>query len=584
MDRLRILPPSMLALAIALGGGGDDDVDPQPRVPVRTPDDVDDAPPPSPPSDLPVSRELQGQPVVHVEGAPVELAGGQLFAVLTEDLDGDEDRDALAVGLDANGELALLLARREGATFQSRALGSLAPADVVGAPARCERDEVVIRFLSPTWAHAQATLRCDTAVDGKGDPRESLGEEAFPITGHFFIEVGQGTPRLKERVMVARSLVLEPFLEDLDGDGHLDFRLHLTGPGALALDLPLQDRAAGLILDPEPAFQMLAGELDETERALADDPTAAAERTERVVSWSRLLCRDFEPATPVSFHVGDAAGLRCPATQRAEQLDLVARIRSGDLVGAIAALDPLAPEVRRRALAGDAMAAALAPLRARVTTTDLGAGFEGDLVFRDDATLALLGEPPVRLTLADGSRAPDPGVPAIIDPQGHHSARLAFHCDGVRLKVVDAFRPGAVLAETQVTAEAAPEPCTGQPTGPQRWRILGWAPQGILVGAPGARRLATTVVGPSFEGTEDLGLTTPAPAPLRGPRVTPTGDVWIIETPLGVLRYEGARAKLWWPEGWPTGERPEAVALSPDGSRIAVRTSDGRVAVMDASE
>ena len=563
------------------GGCGDDD---DPRAPAREPRAADDAPPPRPEAELPISRELQGQPSVHVEGAPVELPGGALYAVLTEDLDGDEDRDALALGSTADGAIALVLARREGSAFSTRQLGSLSPADILGVPASCAPEGAVIRFLSPGWAHARASFQCSPARDS-AEAAPPPGEGTVPIAGHFFIEVGEGTPRLKERLMVGRSLVLEPSLEDLDDDGHLDFRLHLTGPGELSMDLPLKDRAAGLILDPDPAFLVLGGELDEAEAAMANDPTAAAERAERIVAWSRLLCRGFEPSTPAAFRVGDEGGLRCPANERAGQLDLVARLRSGDLVGAIALLDALAPRARQQALGSETVAAAIAPLRAKVTTRELGGAREGDLVFRDDATLAILGEPPVRITLADGSRVPDPGVPAVIDPEGRHSARLVRRCAGVDLEIVDAFRPGPVQAQTTVVEAPAPEPCAGSPeASPSPWRILGWAPQGVLLGAPGSRLLASTVAGPAFERTSELGLTTPAPAPLRGPRVTATGSVWIVETPMGILRYDGARVKIWWPEGWDTGERPEAVALSPDGSRIAVRTADGRVALMEADE
>lgn len=565
----------------ALAGCGDDD---GPLVPIREQSSQDDSPSTELGAELPVSRELQGQPIVHVEGAPVELPGGALYALLTEDLDGDEDRDALVLGLNAEGELVLGLGRRQGNAFRSQELASVLPREAVGELATlCTVDRAEIRFLSESWAHAEAALQCgepSQRADSGGPP-----EDPVPVSAHFFIEVGAGTPRVKERFLVARGLALTPELGDLDEDGHPDFTLHLTGPSELAVDLPLKDRAAGLILDPAPALELLSTRLEEAEGAITNDPTGAAEQADRLLAWNRLLCRGFDPATPEAFHVGDQGGLRCPTAERAGRLDLVARLRAGDFVGAVELLDRMSTSARRAALAGDSVEAAMATIRqSDLTTLEVARSGDGDLVFRDDATLALLDEPPVRFALPAATRTPDPGVPAIVDPSGEYSARLSRRCAGIELEIVDAFAPGPARTRTQVVDLPAPAPCEGTPEEPTHpWRILGWAPQGLVLGAPGRRRVAGVVAGPRVESTDDLGLTTPPPAPLRGPRITPNGSVWILETPLGVMRYEGARMKLWWPEEWPLGERAEAIAISPDGTRIAIRRADGRTVVLQAA-
>ncbi|MBO6935957.1 MAG: hypothetical protein JJ863_13315 [Deltaproteobacteria bacterium] len=568
-------------LLFAVIGCGDDD---GPLVPIREQTSADDAPVRDVDRELPVSRELQGQPIVHVEGAPVELAGGALHALLTQDLDGDEDRDAMVLGVNPEGEVVLGLGRRQGNAFRNQELASLLPRKAVGELATvCVVERAEIRFLSSSWAHAEAALQCGEP----GDLADSGGppQDPVPVSAHFFIEVGAGTPRVKERFLVARGLALTPELGDLDEDGHPDFTLHLTGPDGLTVDLPLKDRAAGLILDPAPALEMLSGRLEEAEGAIANDPTGAAEQADRLVAWNRLLCRGFDPATPEAFHVGDQGGLRCPTAERAGRLDLVARLRAGDFVGAVELLDRMAPSARSAALASEAATAALATVReSGLTTTELARRGDGDLVFRDDATLALLDEPPVRFALPGGARTPDPGVPAILDPSGQYSARLSRRCAGLELEIVDGFSPGPAQTRYQVVDLPAPAPCEGTPEDASHpWRILGWAPQGLVLGAPGRRRVAGVVAGPRVESAEDLGLTTPPPAPLRGPRITPSGTVWILETPLGVMRYEGARMKLWWPEDWPLGERAEAVAISPDGTRIAIRRADGRTAVLEAA-
>lgn len=569
-----------LFLALALVGCGDDD---GPLVPIREQTDDDDAPSTGTAEELAVSRELQGQPIVHVEGAPVELEGAALHALLTQDLDGDEDRDALVLAITPDGELALGMARRQGNAFQSRALASVAPRAAVGETATiCAVERAVIRFLSERWAHAEAALQCGEPVEG-ADDSGGPPTDPVPVSAHFFIEVGAGTPRVKERFLVARGLALAPELGDLDEDGHPDFILHLTGPHGLSVDLPLKDRAAGLILDPEPALTLLAERLEEAESGVESDPTGAAEQADRLVAWNRLLCRGFDPEVPEAFHVGDQGGLRCPTAERAGRLDLVARLRAGDFVGAVELLDRMSSEERRAAMASDAALAALAPVREEgLTVTELSRRGDGDLVFRDDATVAMLDEPPVRFALPEGTRTPDPGVPAIVDPSGELSARLVRRCAGIELEIVDAFAPGPARTRAQVVDEPAPAPCQGAPDDPAHgWRLLGWAPQGLVLAAPGRRRVAPVVAGPVIEATDELGLTTPPPAPLRGPRVTPSGNVWILETPLGVMRYEGARMKLWWPADWPLGERAAAVAISPDGTRMAIRRADGRTVVLE---
>jgi len=572
---------SLLGATVLSGliGCGDDD---GPLVPIRERSAQDDAPATDTDQELPVSRELQGQPIVHVEGAPVELPGGALYALLTQDLDGDEDRDAMVLGLNPDGEIVLGLGRRQGNAFRSQELASVLPRAAVGEQAvLCNVERAEIRFLSRSWAHAEAALQCGEP----GDLADSGGPPQDPVdvSAHFLIEVGAGTPRVKERFLVARGLVLTPELGDLDEDGHPDFTLHLTGPRGLAVDLPLKDRAAGLILDPAPALELLSGTLEEAEGAITNDPTGAAEQADRLVAWNRLLCHGFDPATPEAFHVGDQGGLRCPTAERAGRLDLVARLRAGDFVGAIELLDRMSARARQAALATDAATAALATVReSGLSATEIARHGDGDLVFRDDATLAMLDEPPVRFALPAATRTPDPGVPAILDPSGDYSARLSRRCAGIELEIVDAFAPGPARTRYQVVELPAPAPCEATPDDPTHpWRILGWAPQGLVLGAPGRRRVAGVVAGPRVESADDLGLTTPPPAPLRGPRITPNGSVWIVETPLGVMRYEGARMKLWWPEDWPLGERAEAVALSPDGTRIAIRRADGRTVVLE---
>ena len=556
---------------------------------------MDDQPPqaPTPPPPLASSRELQGQTSIHVEGAAVTVDGAGLWAVLSEDVDGDQDRDALTLALDTPSDdpsaarrMTLNLARREGDHFVSQTLAHADATTPAGGKEPCAVETATLRILSAAWAHAQMHLRCGASADD-----ESGADDVPTITAHFFIELDRGTPRVKERIVLlggldgAGALSLEPALEDLDEDGHPDFRLHVTGPHELSLDLPLKDRAAGLILDPEPALMLLSAELDAAESAIDGDPSHAADRANRAVAWSRAFCRQH--GRPGAFRVGNGNGLACRDGERAERMDVVTRLSAGDYAAATELLDGLTPTQRRGALEHPAAARALERARQTVTVREVTQSGDGDLVFRDDATLAILGEPPVRFTLeaTGGSvRAADPGVPAVMDRTGNHTARLVRGCGGIDLEVVSAFQRSARINRATVIDAPVSQPCASATLSPDHaWRVLGWAPQGILIGAPGARRLVAVTAETQLADTTDLGLTTPPPAPLRGPRVTPDGKVWIVESPLGVMRYDDqARMTLWWPADWPLGERAEAAAISPDGTRIAVLLGN-RVAILEAA-
>jgi hypothetical protein len=108
------------------------------------------------------------------------------------------------------------------------------------------------------------------------------------------------------------------------------------------------------------------------------------------------------------------------------------------------------------------------------------------------------------------------------------------------------------------------------------WAVLGWAPQG-LVAATGDRLRIVPVdeLGKTAGQPIDLRPGSPLPAPVRGARITPDGNRYVIPHPEGIVVREWQRggSGLWLrPSDWTQvpGEL-RAIAISPSGKRIAVQ-------------
>ena len=253
-------------------------------------------------------------------------------------------------------------------------------------------------------------------------------------------------------------------------------------------------------------------------------------------------------------------------------------LQAGELVDALAALEggaPIPDDALDAAAASGIEATRLTRWRgtpdAATTHTALAFDADGGLIVR--GVTAERHGPAGGVTPADALPAP------VRDPGGRFFVRgLRRTCAGVEAELLPASQvgPGAGFAPAQrrPVAEAPLEGCTRPPES-TLWRALGWAPQGLVVGRPGARWVAP-LTADGLPAGDPVRLETgdPPPAPLQGGRVTPDGESWIVETPWGVLVTRRGRSELWRPAGWTDAPPPRAAALSQDGERVALLRGD----------
>lgn len=494
----------------------------------------EDEPPP------PAFRPLEGRslppgtPEVAIEGAPLRVEG-ELRGVLPLDLDGDGDRDAIALAATPEA-VTVVHGRREADRFEPRPVASLPSEGCAVAQTR---------LVTPTPTHvlAEATLRCDG------------GEE---WTASWLLS-REAPPRVLE-TLSRRGGTFAFSFQDLDEDGHTDV-LATTSIGDSPLELRFLDRPSGL-----------ARAQDQPGEFLSRIRRTDAARGARV---AREVCAGPHATIRVG---GGTWGLPCPPelAQEVASADVLTALEAGRLMEAIAAIG----EGDVTAAVRQALDAAARPnIRMERVTTFRGAPgpatahvalrFDGDDLIVRGAVAERYG-PGAEGLPADAVAAP------ITDPSGRTFVQgVVQTCAAleVTLLPVEELGPGVGFAAGRrvPVRTGAVENCPTDPiTTP--WRVLGWAPQGLLLAhpAPTARLVVPlTADGEPAGDPVPLADDAPSPAPLRGARTTPNGDVWILETRHGVLRTTPSGTELWRPQGWPATE-PLAAALSDDGARVAV--------------
>ncbi|MCB9598894.1 MAG: hypothetical protein H6722_21845 [Sandaracinus sp.] len=527
----------LLVLLLALACG--DDEGPRVPMPLATTDDV---PTPTDTGFEPRRGETfpQGVASVSVEGLSVPDAA-TTHALLVSDLDGDGDRDALLLRVDvARQVVGVSVAIREGGAFRVR------------APSPLPLEGCVVEAASLTHATrssfvAEARTRCTAeGVDESRTMRWILSNEA--------------APRVRLVTSTRGETTLSFAFEDLDDDGHEDVR-GTVGAAGRETTLRWLDRPGGLALDrAEPAASVRAAMADAREQGLA---------------LARALCLGDD----ATLRLGPGRwGLDCPeellGAARIAQTD--ALLRAGRLVEALAAMD------------GGAVASAEAldaAARSGVTQTRLPFAYRGepslDVTHLALGFLVSEGAPELRVQGAsidrvgrDGQARPADAEPPLLrsgDEPPWTVVRTRGNGCGAEASL--ALFLGGTLGGAHEVTIAQPDGCEDEDARP--WRIVGWAPQGLLAARLGERRVVPiTTDGLPAGDPVVLDADAPWPAPARGGRVTPDGDTWILERPEGVLVFSGGRVELWRPEGWAQGPAPSAAAVSADGTEVAVLRGD----------
>jgi hypothetical protein len=543
------------------------------------------------------------RPVIDGKLVPIDF----VRALLAHDLDGDGDRDVLAIMHDAVKRLRLTVSMREPDGFGSAedVAGFSAPGD-----ATCALTAAELRALSGDKAVASVALAC-------GDP-----QVATPPSLTFLSL--EAPPRVYERIALLGSvagspIAIAPASQDVDGDGHSDIVLNVspaapaaTGPAGdagnateAALTLTWLDRPGGLSRDLREPDATLGAWASAAQGLLAKKPEQALAQATRVAMLEAALCREGGRAV---LQVAGAAGVACKPSK--------------GVTGAIATLVLAHARLKHPAEAFDAYAelARREPkpegkLLERVLTALSGlpkqkgiAMREGPRVepqrtprvrlpaarFVDESTLLLRREPPVLYGL-EGGQETALAVPTddlLRDPGGELCVTDIERTNcGLRLRIERAPKVGSPFFSAAPVAtpallafapDCAPDGAAARPDA-AGFQVLGWAPQGVVA----ARGREVRVVPLSAAGAPSgepflVQGDAPLPAPLPAGLAAPDGSFRAELTPAGVLVFARGAAgpELWRPDGFAgIAQSAREVAISPQGRRVAV-VADGVVYVL----
>ncbi len=348
------------------------------------------------------------------------------------------------------------------------------------------------------------------------------------------LRLGAGLPRVLESIALRGEVGGDFGFVAVDDDEHPDLRGTLSLANTV-MTLEWLDRAGGLArADEEPA------------RTLA----RAREAGQSLAPIVRAFCRRAEGDAMVRLGAG-RWGLECPedALPAEGVRQAIEFAESGPLDEAVLALsDSADPRVLAAVIARARVVSVrrVGEVNLSASSLDSGLHFEGAaLRFNGDST----GEVSHPVASSGSSQRVMEVVSACGGPEAH------ILDQGVELRVRLATQEG----------------CERELRHP--WVLLGWAPQG-LVSARGGQRMVAPLsaelrpAGPPRE----LGRQTPAPAPLRGARSDVTGETWVYETPVGVLRFANESVQLLRSENWDAlGTSPSSAALSSSGEVAFVR-------------
>ena len=614
---MRISTRSILGAAIAtlgLAAGGCSSCTEGPAVPfgldaggaATTPDEAQRDPAHARPSGLVFPDGTQR---VDVEGAPL-ASEGSVRALWAHDVDGDGDRDAIAiVSGPPDAPVSVIHARRDGSSFAAARVLGRAPA----APEGCAIERASIEPLGESWHVARATLACEL------HPAASREE--------IWVLAIDRTPRALEHLAIldatdraSGEVALELSTADRDEDGHVDLVVTARvtrGGEAAVVELPWLDRPSGLARDATQPEATLDERSRDALRLLRGNAAGALAGSRAVLAIHGVLCREGGRAR---VRMGQSDGISCGTSQgagRAATTVVRALASRGELLLALDALaamnEPgLAIDDERRDYARRAIADARAPggvtLREGPAHSQSGgAAARGQVAhasalgFLDEDRVILRGPRPRSWNVATGAEEalePSQGELRVLDPSGRLAlAGVERRCEGYVLRIVAAsgIVGGSAFGPTHSTALLAPrDPPAGAPcpdlTPALRaddggWEILGWAPQG-MVAAHGAtlRVVPLDVSGQPAGDPEELAPRTPPPAPLPPGAASSDGRYHVEVRGLGVIVHRvlpSPETTLLWPEGWASreGEVSDA-AVSPSGRRVAVLRG-GRVLLLE---
>ncbi len=532
-----------------------------------------------------------------VDGKPLPL--DFVRALIAHDLDGDGDRDVVALVHDAVVRMKLMVSMRDAQGFQEarEVAGFSAPGD-----ASCTLQSVSLEAPVPDKAVLAINMAC-------GDPPK-------PAPAYLTLLALEAPPRSVESVALSPAEEPPPFAlaasaQDADGDGQSDFVLKLRaladGEGDHTLNLALLDRASGLSRDAREPETTFAAWASAAQTQLAKQPEEALKSAQRVLRFERALCREGGEPT-LSFAA--ARGISCGKSKAvssalATAALALAKLKDGPrALAAYGELERREQKPEKRVWERLVSALAALPSEPGVSLRE-GPRVEPVLKpklhlpsarFLDDNQLVLRRTTPVLYDLDKGSETPlgTPPDELIRDPSGQ-LALTAIERDGcgaLHLRIEKAPKPGApYMAGTPVSAPfiapgaslAGCKQGTTQGHVVSGFQALGWAPQGVAIArGPEVLVVPLTVAGAPAGEPFALPNETPLPAPLPAGAASADGTRYAELSAFGVLVFErhAAPPALLRPDGFLSfAGAAQDVAISPSGRRIAV-VANGTVYVL----
>ena len=516
---------------------------------------------------------------------------------LAADLDADQDRDAIAIVNSAEEGVSLAFAMREAKGF--------GPATLVpgfGLSAGCEPTSLALSVLSTTKGVMSLESTCGEAKAAQ--PRKEL---LFAL---------DAKPYLLEQVEIssaaeaqAPQLALTFTGQDMDADAHDDVLIEATltpvaGSASISQRLVLLDRGPSLAFDAAGFEAALLARAEGAKSLLRKAPAEAAAEAHAVIALFNAVCRDSQRARVA---IAGKQGLPCApssALARAYATWIATQASKDQLVTALdayVALSQLEARAAKPALADATRALFALKPRAGITLSPGPSVSEatGLMVrlpsarFVTDNLLYVRRDAPVVYDIEHATEAAAPAAEdRVLDPAGTLAATaIERRCSGFFLHIERAANPNPALVSRPVSTPALlplDPHCSDTPQTRRKnsggYRVLGWAPQGVLAARGSEVRLVPLSIEGSASGEpRALDALMPWPAPLALGRATSDGSRYAWLTPFGVVIMDtSGKAELWRPKGWETiGPGASDVALSPSGRRIAV-ISVGRVYLLSS--
>lgn len=578
----RLAPLFLLALPLLDGCARCSD---EPRVPFKLKPPAASAEPDAGAAPSEALAHSFPKPVDHPRGEAGEIALTSVRALLEVDLDGDRDRDLLALHEDATRTLQLSASSLDAGRYgAARAVGAAALPELPS----CALDTSALWQLSENRAALLVRRSCGP---------ESAAEA--PRTSLLLLSL-EALPRVHERIDVLANELGEPAVtvtassEDSDGDGRADVVLSFALPTGDPLRIPFLDRGAGLVRDLREPEATLAAWAAAAQSLAGKAPEQAIARAELALSLQRALCREGGAARVV---VSGALGLSCGGKSSATLLgvSLAAHARRGAVASAFELHRRLLRvEPRPDARTLESAASALKKLPAEPGVT-LARGPRVEPIraprihlpsarFVGENVLYVQRARPVLYDLERGQESPAPSADSLLrDPSGQLIASaLERGCDGLFVRIERAPPRGSDYVSSKPVSLAPLLPTASAPgcsktlTRPDDggFQLLGWAPQGLL--AARGTELLVVPLGASGEAmgpARTLAADAPRPAPLPSGVATADGARYVEPTAHGLLLFgpSSSKVELWRPEGYAEiANGPLEAAISPSARRVAL--------------